>query len=421
MTVVLIILSIIIFLFFQFLFAGSEMSIISCERMRIQILANKGNRGAQLVLYFLDHPNIFFSITLVGVNLSIVINSTILTSYLGYVLEPYEIGRILGSEPQSILALIILWPLVLFFGEVIPMGTFRHFADTMAPLMARFLFLSYYILYPFTRLSSLIISAVYKALKIDKTDRRMQLSREELRTLLARNKSVLSKEEKNIIEHLFHFEKITVEDAMVSLINVKMISSDSTIAEVFEIVSSHGYSRIPIYEDRVDNVVGLVETASLLQADKDEPVMKYKDNCFFIPETARAQAVLSEMRNNNVQMAIVVDEFGGVQGIVTIEDILEEILGEIEDEYDQPDRGVKIINEHQIIVDGKTPLKTLSEEYNLEIQTDDVETIAGFILSLIGFIPKQGTVLKYNNYLFTILECTDRNIKQIEIRTVHAK
>ncbi len=397
------------------------MSIISCERMRIQLLANKGNRGARLVLYFLDHPNIFFSITLVGVNLSIVINSTILTSYLGGVLEPHGIGRIMGSEPQSVLTLIILWPLVLIFGEVIPMGTFRHFADTLAPLMARFLNIAYYLLYPFTKISSLIITVVYKLLRIDKKDRRMQISREELRTLLARNKSVLSSEEKNIIEHLFHFEKITVEDAMVSLINVKMVSSESTIVDVFEIVNKHGYSRIPIFDNRVDNVVGLVEVSSLLQADRDEPVMKYRDSCFFVPETARAQAVLGEMRNNNVQMAIVVDEFGGVQGIVTLEDILEEILGEIEDEYDQPDLGVRIINENQIIVDGKTPLKTLTEEYSLQIGGEDAETIAGFILSLLGFIPKQGMVFKYRNYLFTILECTDRKIKQIEIRTDNAK
>ncbi len=419
MTLFLIVLSTIFFLFCHFLFSGSEMSIISCERMRMQILAKKGNRGARLVLYFLDHPNILFSITLVGVNLSMVANSTILTSYLGYLLRDYEVRRILGTEPQSLLALIILWPLVLVFSEVIPMGTFRHFADALAPLMARFLQVAYYLLYPFTKLSSLIISSVYKVLKIEKKDRRLQISREELRTLLARDKSVLSREEKNMIEHLFHFEKITVEDAMVPLINVTMISSDKSIRDIFKIVDKYGFSRVPIYDGRVDNVVGLVKVTNLLEVEENTPVMKYREKCFFVPETARAQHVLSEMRNNNVQMAIVVDEFGGVQGIVTVEDILEEILGEIEDEYDQPERGVRIINENQIIVDGNTELKTLCEEYELDIQAEDVETIAGFLLSLLGYIPQKGMVLKYKNYLFTVLECTDRKIKQVEIRTIN--
>lgn len=412
MSLIIVIIVIAVCLLMQFLFSGSEMSIISCDRMRMSALAKNGDKGAEKVLFFLDKPETFFSTTLVGVNLSIVVNSTVLTAFLGKQLS------VDMADYRSLISLMILWPLVLLFGEVIPMGTFRQHADTLAPLMARFLAIGYYLLYPITITASWIITFIYRILGIQSVKEGMEISKEELQVLLARHDHVLSPEEQTVIDHLFNFEKCTIDEMMVPLIDVQMVRQDATVRELVEMVERYGHSRIPIYKDRVDRVEGMVHISSVLEADPDDCIKEYMTTPIFIPETAMAQQTLSLLRDKNLQMAMVVDEFGGVQGIITVEDIIEEILGEIEDEYDKPIQEVRVINENLIEVDGKTALKTLQEDYYIDIDSEEVDTIAGFILLLTGIIPKSGTVLRYNQYQFKIKECSDRRISRVEIRII---
>ncbi len=414
--VIFLIILIFILLLTQFMFAGSEMSIISCDKLKMHALANDGNKGAAYVLYFHDNPQKLFSTTLVGVNLAVVMNSTILTSYLGKILSGTKF-----ASYQSYISLAILWPLVLLFGEVIPMGTFRKYADVLAPYMSRFLYVSYYLLYPFTYIASLIIKKIYDILNIEDSSRGLEISKDEFHVLLSQSKEVLSPEEQNVITHLFSFEKITVSDVMVPLVEVQMVSYKAKVKDVLEIVKKYGHSRIPVYKDRIDQIIGILHVSSLLNANIDEEIKDYDKNPMFVPETAPAQKILSQMRNKNIEMAIVVDEFGGVQGIVTVENIIEEILGEIDDEYDKPSQKVKVINENLIVVDGKTSLKTLQEKYNINIQSNEVETIAGFILSLLGYIPSKNITIPYDKYLFRILDSSERKINKIEIRILDEK
>jgi len=310
-------------------FAGSEIGIISCNRIRMSNLADKGDKRAKAVISFLEDPEGFLSTTLVGVNLSVVIGSSVATALISrYV-------RHAGHE--AIMATAVMLPAVLIFGEIIPKIVYQQHSDALALLSAFPVRMASFALWPFiffaTRISHLVSGLFSKG----GVKENPYVSREEMRLLLleAAKEGLLDKAEIGMTSEIFDFARTSVRSVMVPLDKVVRASYLSTTKDIINLISQSGFSRIPIYRDKEDNIIGTIEMSDLVAEDIErQDLKKLILPAYKVGENRLLEDMLKDFQVNEENMAVVVDEKGNAIGIATIEDIVEEIFGEIEDEYD---------------------------------------------------------------------------------------
>lgn len=231
-------------------------------------------------------------------------------------------------------------------------------------------------------------------------------------------------EEQEMIENVLELSESRADEIMTPRTDLVAVELHSDLLTVLEIIKKAGHSRIPVYEERIDNIVGLIYAKDLLaEIGKDPAEFHLKDRmreAYFVPETKALRALLHEFQNQKLHIAVVLDEYGGTAGIVTLEDILEELVGEIADEYEEtPPDTVKKVDEHTLDVDARTYVDDLNDEYELDLPEDeDYDTVGGFVLSRLGYVPKDGEQLDYKNLKFTIVSAEPRRINRITIRKV---
>jgi len=248
--------------------------------------------------------------------------------------------------------------------------------------------------------------------------------RAELKAVLKRHEgSDIKVEERKIITRIIDFRDITVKEAMKTLAGVSAISADTSLDKARQIVAKGPYSRYPVYQDRIDNIVGMLVGFDLLtNHDIQAPVIAKCRKPLFVPETMHVEKLLVELQTQREHMAIAVDEYGGAVGIITTEDILEEIVGEIEDETDKPLMPVTKLNDRNLLVEGKAEISILNEEYGMGIpERDDYSTIGGFLLYRFGRIPKVGETHNEAGKVFTIVQATDRAIERVHVKTIFTR
>jgi CBS domain containing-hemolysin-like protein len=316
-------------LFFEAFFAGSEIGFISCNRIRISHLADKGDKRARIVISFLDDPEKFLSTTLVGVNLSVVISSSVMAALVArYIDIPGE---------AALIATAILLPLVLIFGELVPKIVNRQHPDFMALISAYPLKAASFALFPFVFIATKVSGAISAAFSIKGKGKNPYVTREEIKLLMidAAKRGVLDKEEIDMTSEIFDFGRTSVRSVMVPLNKVIAASDSSSTKDVLELVSKSGFSRMPIYKGKENNIVGTIEISDLVSEDIEKRDLK--DLIlppYMVNEDKNLEEILKDFQDNQENMAVVVDREGKAIGIATIEDIVEEIFGEIEDEYD---------------------------------------------------------------------------------------
>ncbi|MBL7068442.1 MAG: DUF21 domain-containing protein [Candidatus Omnitrophica bacterium] len=329
MNIILGILIILLCVIFEGFFAGSEIGIISCNRIRMSNLADRKNKRAKIIISFLENPEDFLSTTLVGVNLSVIIGSSVATALVSrYV-------RHAGHE--AIIATAIILPLVLIFGEIVPKIIYQQHSDTLALLSAYPLKMASFVLFPFTFFATRISHLVSKIFTKGSAKKNPYVSREEIRLLLleAAKDGLLDKAEIDMTSEIFDFGRTSVQSVMVPLNKVVSASILSSTKDIIELISQSGFSRIPICKEREDNIIGTIEMSDLVNKDIEKRDLKklilppYK-----VTEDRLLEDMLKDFQVNEENMAVVVDKKGNAIGIATIEDIIEEIFGEIEDEYD---------------------------------------------------------------------------------------
>jgi CBS domain containing-hemolysin-like protein len=391
----------IMLLIFEAFFSGSEIAILAVDKIKVKYMAESGSKRAKLIDNILKTPEKILGTVNIGTNLSIITNTTLATSIILSIFP----------DKGDLLTTLIMTPIILIFGEIIPKSIAQNKAQYISLKVIPFLWIFYYIFSPII----FLITSIYKFIKKDR-DIVPFMTKEELSLLLRTRGRSIDLSEKNMINRIFDFSEKTVKEVMIPLIEVQAISEDAKISNAIDMINNTGFSKFPVYRDRIDNIIGVLKAFDILNESEEEGIKKYIKNAYYVPETKSIDELLVELEKNREGMGVVVDEYGGAVGIITIEDILEEIVGEIEDEYDVKEELYRKIGEKKYIVNVRMEVDKINEILDLNLPKGDYETLGGFILERMGKIPKVGEVLRYNNITFIIKKGTNRFISEVIVK-----
>ncbi|PYN09524.1 MAG: hypothetical protein DME02_03185 [Candidatus Rokuibacteriota bacterium] len=389
-------------------FSAAEMAFIAANRLRLRHMAEEGSKIAARYLEAFSRPERILSTAMMGVTISHIVASSITT----VVLLPKFGGW------AWLVATAVITPLMLVFGEIIPKAFAREWATSLILRLFRPLRWASALLVPFVFTANLIVSSVLRLFGGPRADTRHFVSREELKALLAMEpgEAEVTTQEAEMIDKIFDLGDTTVREIMVPLVEVAMLPETATTDDAIALVQRRGFSRIPIYRQRETNIVGVVGAMDILARGGE--VARLTDLMrppVYVPETKRIDDLLREMQRARNHMAVVVDEYGGSTGVVTLEDILEEIVGEIHDEHDRAPASVERLPDGSFLVAARTNLEELNEALDWTLPKRDYETVAGLVLSTLHRIPRRGEDFQVDGYTITVLEADERHVTAVKI------
>ena len=398
-------------LFATMFFSAAEMAFIAANRLRLRHLAEEGHAAAAEYLEAFRRPERTLATAMMGVTIAHVVASSATT---------FGLLPLLGGW-APLVATVLLTPIMLVFGEIIPKAVAREWATPLVLKLYRLLTWSSALLAPFVAFSQWVVTWVLRILGAGQPDTRHFVSREELKALLSLEpgEADVTTQEAEMIDKIFDLGDTTVREVMVPLVEVVMVPEIAPPSEVIATMRSRGFSRLPVYRERETNIVGVVAAMDLLhrghQARRVDELMRQP---FYVPETKRLDDLLRELQRGRMHLAIVVDEYGGSIGIVTLEDILEEIVGEIHDEHERPPASVERLPDGSYWVAARTRLEELNELLDWELPKHDYETVAGLVLSTLGRIPRRGEQFQVPGYAITVLEADARRVTAVKIAPI---
>ena len=398
---------------FQAFFSGSEMAILAADKLRLRRKAKEGSAGAALFLKFLKNPRWFLAATTTGTNMAVIIASV--TAALWFETRFGNYG-----EAMTILCLS---PVLLMLGEIIPRTIFQNHATEIAPRLAYPLLFASRAISPVTFLIVSVSRLFSRRSSMDAMEHFPLASRDELAMMLDRSDrgSDLLQKEKILIRQVFHLAKASVEDVMIPLVNVTALSDETIVSEAVKSVARTGFSRLPVYSERIDNIIGIIHAFDLIKApDPRAPVRTLVRDVPFVPEINSAQDLLIFLQKTRNSFAVVVDEYGGAVGIITLEDLLEEVVGEIRDEYDFEDMPIARLDNNRFRVSAQLDLQEVNERLKIQLPEGDYETIAGFVLKHMKKVPKIGESMNYGEIQLTVSQAGRRGIREIIIQLPRA-
>jgi gliding motility-associated protein GldE len=380
-------------------------------------MGHKKDYGSKQVVQLLTHPRKLLITIIVGntvVNIGAASLAAIVT---------LDICGKLGIDPKIgvLIDIIIVTFVILIVAEIIPKVAAIKNYKNIARNFAFPLTLFYYIFSPIVSIIHTLTQWLTSIFNVGKD--RLLLSEEELRSIvdMGEEKGTLQQDEKEMIHSIFEFSETTVKEIMIPRIDMVCISIDSKLESLLSVIKKYLHSRIPLYKEKVDNIIGIIYSKDLLpfvnrKSNEDVNLEKLARPAYFVPEQKKIDELLREFQSQQIHMAIVVDEYGGTSGIVTLEDIIEEIVGEIQDEHDSEQPLYQKISENEYLVDGGINLEEMNEELNLNLPTEEgVETLAGFLFGLFGSVPKEKQSVSYENTTFVIDNVIRRRITKVKI------
>lgn len=387
-------------------YSGSEIGMIAINRIKIKQKADEGNSSAIIVLNLLKTPEKLFATTSLGTNLAVVSSTAIFTAYM-----VTHMG-----EQGELWAMLILSPVILFAGEIVPKMILQNRADTIMPILIRPLNLSLKLLSPvinfFTCISGFITQKLIRLPQENGTS----FSRDQILQVLSLDSQTIELDatERTMIHKIFNFGEITAEQCMVPLVQLTAMQDDSTLEEAHQLAVESGYSRFPIFHERMHNIIGVLNTFDLLnQPTDDSSISHLVRPAHYVPPNKKIDDLLKELQHSGLHMAVVVDEYGGCTGLITVEDLLEEIVGEIEDEYDKPELQFKPYSGGGYLIDGEMEIDAINETLQLNLPTGDYETLAGLILNRLETIPQPGEQIVVNDIRLTVKETSRRKVQSV--------
>ena len=386
-------------------FSGSEIAFISANRPRLLRLAKEDDVAGTVAKNLLSRPELLFSTTVVGTTLAMSVTTTVTELWM---------TRHFG-EASEWMNILLISPFILLFGEFIPKMLGRSRADSLVLRVAEPLRLASVALSPITRALQLYARAM-RRLAGDPPERGIFLSREEILAALPASRGTdVTPAERQLIRRILDFGDVTARELLRPLIDVVAIEENEPVERAVAILAESGHSRLPVYRERIDHIVGVLKGFDCLGVeDLSAPVKTMMSPPFFIPESKPVDELLLELRTRPV--AVAVNEFGGAEGIVTMEDVIEEIVGEIEDEYDEPPRLYHRIGEASYIVSARMEIDALREELKLPIPEDeDYQTLAGYLLQKMQRIPKKWDSIVIDGVEYIIQSATERTIEEVYV------
>ena len=394
-------------------YSGSETALVSVNKTRLNQLVETDDTKAKIIHRIVEAPDRMLALTLVGTNLA-----NVLISLFGDRLTVSVLPD-LTEKLQSAISIIYVTFLLLIFGEILPKTIFRVKADSLALRFAYALRLSEFVLAPLISLVQSVTKFLISLFDRGAIPPNPDAQREELRLLatMGERSGNLLAEQRRMIHSLLNIQNRTVAQVMVPLVDIIAIEKTTTCEEFLQIAADSGYSRIPVYDGRVYDIVGIVNLLDVIYAENQPETVEtfIRTDLHVVPESKNINTLLKEIQNAQHTMVFAVDEYGGTVGLVTVEDLVEEIIGEFADERDDPDM-IRIIAPDILECVGRTEVDILQEHYGLSIPQGDYVTIAGYILERTGTIPETDTELDLGDSVITILDADTRAIRKIRIR-----
>jgi len=404
------------FLFIQGFLANSEMAVVSANRFKMRYLANNGNERARIITVLLNNPDKLFGTTLLGTNLSTILASFFADIYFHKYVTGY-FPFITNFISMEILVLLVMEPLILVFAELFPMSLARKYYTETALKNAKNVRIFYYFLFPFMYIPTLIPKFLKFILKNKSVH--PGISREELELLVTGSYANIPSETQKYIKDLFETNTLVAEDIMVYLNEVIACEENDNVGRLKTIIEKSGFTRIPVYKQDIFNIIGTVHVVNILGADDKEKVSEYTDKLYIVPTTKPIFQILSEFKTNRKYMAIVVNEYGAVSGIITLADILREIFGGLIHGKKESTDKREYRPKDQFIAEME--LVDFFEKTGIDFQEPEVETLGGIINLALGRIGRINEEVEYKGVKFKILDATDKVVKKIKLLEIKQK
>jgi magnesium and cobalt exporter, CNNM family len=402
-------------------FSGSEIAFVTANKLRVEVSARRSGPVGKVVSRFLNDPSTLLTTTLVGNNLALVVYSTLFAMYMQPVLESFFAGTLALTGASVYVVILTTQTLIastilLIFCEIIPKSVMREVANSAVFALALPLRFTYFLLLPLIKLAQWSASLMVRMLKADDAvistfmRRDFELMLEESK----RNGELdLDQEEGMLVSNVFAMSSIRVKESMIPRTEIIAVEDTATVAELQDTFVKSGYSKIPVYAENIENIVGIAFARDLFEQPRT--LNEIIRPATFIPESKLSKKLLQEFLESNTSIAIVIDEYGGVAGLVTREDLLEELFGDIQDEFDNDDHILRRIDDETVLASGRIELDELSEEMEFDLPDGDYETVAGFLLERLGTIPVAKDEFILDGFRFVILQATSNRVDLVRI------
>lgn len=407
---------IVITLILSAFFSGMEIAFVASNKLRLEVDKKQGDFPSGIIRIFTANPSQYIATMLVGNNIVLVIYGLIMSNML----DPYVARYIGASESGNLLIQTVLSTIIILItGEFLPKTFFRQHANAALNLFAIPILLFYVTLWPIARFASWVSHALIKGLFKIKNDSNTPLlfGRIDLDNLVREGEETEKEDaeaEIQIFRNALDFAETKVRECLIPRTEIEAIEMGSTIEELKEKFITTGYSRVLIYQDSIDNIVGFVHSSDLFENPRT--IREVITPVSIFPGTMPASQLLEQFISEKKSIAVVVDEFGGTDGIVTLEDVLEEIIGDIEDEHDSPEFVEKVLSETEYLFSGRLEIDYLNEKYGLCFsESDEYETLAGYILAHHNHFPSEKDVLEIEHYTLIIEKATETRIELVKV------
>lgn len=389
-------------------FSGSETALLSLDKLRIKYLVQKKRRGAERLEAILDQPDRLLGGILVGNNLVNIAASVFATTFF---VEQY-------GERGELLTILILTPFLLIFSEIFPKTYAAQYPEKVSFLVLPPIRLILWLLTPVVWVVTGIPRVFTRLVRGEEV--RPIISEDEIRSIISvgEQTGVVAKEQRRMLHGVFELSETRVRDVMIPRPEVVGVDVAAPFDEVLRLVRESQHSRFPVYEGSLDNIVGVIHSKDILgYVGRPEgfDLRTILRPPYFVPESKRIGTLLQSFRKKRIHLAMVVDEYGGVEGIVTLEDIVEEIVGEIRDEYDEEEVLFRELGPRRFLVDGSASLRTVNRRFGLDLSEEHANTLAGFLLRQLGSIPQPGDSCRFDGTLFVVRKVVDRRVEEIEM------
>jgi len=397
-------------------FSSSETALTSLPPLKVAQIIQEDKKNARYFLIWMNHPNKMLNTILIGNNVANIFASVLAG----------DIALKLSGSSQLALTTAIMTVFIVFFSEITPKTFAKHNAESFARFSIKILAFFYYLFYPVTYIMNVFVKLIIKLAGGSIDTEKPLITEDELEFMISvsEKEGILEDQTKEMMHNIIDFKDITVKEIMVPRTEMVCIEINSSVDDLLNLIEEHEYSRIPAYEDRLDNIVGIIYIKDLIKKLREKSIKEISlrellREAMFVPETKNIYHLFKEFREKRVHVAIVIDEYGGVAGLVTMEDILEEIVGEIRDEYDEKEEDDFVkVDENRYIVDAGMDLDDFCEILGIEKteEMEDYETVAGLIYYLADKIPEEGEEFELaGKYRLKVLKLNGKKIEKVEV------
>ena len=392
-------------------FSASETSLMSLSKIRIRYMEDEGVKGAKLVGSLIEKSSDLLSSILVGNNIVNIAATSVSTSLF---------ISIFGDGGVAI-ATAVMTVLVLIFGEITPKTIAANSPEKIAVIVSKPISIIMKITKPIVWVFNLLTGIIFKIMGIENDGVKPFITEEELKAMVnvSHEEGVLEIEEREIINNVFQFGDMQAKEAMIQRLDMVAVNIEDSYDEIIELFKSEKLSRLPVYQESIDDIVGILNIKDIIFLSDEEiqnfNIKNYVREAFFTYEFKKITQLLEEMKKEKSQMAIVVDEYGGTAGLLTIEDLVEVIVGDIDDEYDEEEEEIVKVSDNEYLVEGSTKISDVNEQIGINFESDEFDSIGGFIIGYLKRIPEENELIEVGNVKFSVESIDKNRINKIRI------